>query len=317
METKPSKTVAWVRIARLQFYPMVIIMYAAGAAAARVHTGRFDWALCVLTYVGLFLIELATVMTNEYFDYPSDVENRNAGPFTGGSRMLVVGALSFDEVRRAIGGLTAAVVVVAAGIVAVAPDGRGGLIAAVLALGLVLGIGYTAPPLRLSYRGLGEIDVAFTHSIYVLAAGYIAQTGAWNDPLPYVIALPSFFAVLSANTLAGIPDREADSGVDKRSYTVLFGARTAAAIAIASALGAALAGVWLWASGRVDGRIGLVFFLTVPHALALAAVLVRFIRSGSYDRRIDPIMVNALNFIVWFGLIPLAYYLWQSHALSS
>jgi len=316
MEPAPSKTLAWVRIARLQFYPMVAIMYGAGAAAARVHTGHFDWTLCLLTYLCLFLIELATVMTNEYFDYASDVENRNAGPFTGGSRMLVVGALSFAEVRRAVVTATVALVVVTAGIVAVAPDGRGGLIAALLALGLVLGIGYTAPPLRLSYRGLGEIDVAFTHSIYVLALGYVAQTGAWNDPLPYLLALPAFFAVLSANTLAGIPDRSADLTVGKRSYSVVFGARSAAVIAMTAALAAALAGVWLWASGTVDGRIGLAFFATVPHALALVAALVRFVRSGSHDRRIDPIMINALNFIVWFGLIPLVYYLWHARSLS-
>jgi len=303
-----SKPAAWFRIARLQFYPMVIITYGVGAAIASAQTGQFNWTWCILGWACLFLIELATVMSNEYLDYASDRVNKNTSPFTGGSRMLVDGPLTFPEVRRAIIGVLVLFTAAAAALVSILPPEHRLVTAMWLLLGVVLGIGYTAPPLRLSYRGLGELDVAFTHSAYVILVGYVVQTGVSSNPLPWLVSIPSFFAVLSANTLAGIPDHEADASVRKRSLSVLLGHRAAATIAIVSALAAAGAGMWLWRSGMIGGRVGMVFAAAVVHALALTVALSGFLRSGSYDRRIDPIMINALNFIIWFGIIPLIYF---------
>ena len=271
-----SKMGAWIRISRLQFYPMVIITYGVGAAiAARSGTFRLDW--CVLGWLCLFLMELATVMTNEYFDHESDAVNRNAGPFTGGSRMLIDGPLTFPAVRRAILTVLVLLCVVAAILLVSLPEDRRLEVGLWLALGIVLGIGYTAPPLKLSYRGLGEIDVAFTHSAYVILVGYVIQTGISSDPLPWIVSIPSFLAVLSANTLAGIPDHAADASVSKRSCSVVVGHRNAAFIAIIAALAAATTGVWLWRSGVVGGRVGMVFVLSAAHAIALCVALSGFI----------------------------------------
>lgn len=300
---------AWLRIARLQFYPMVIVTYGVGAAAARAATGEFDWTLCVLGYGPLFFIELATAMSNEYFDYSSDVSNKNAGLFTGGSRVLVNGRLSFGAVRVAIVLVSVAGALLSAVLVTRLPPGRAPAIVALLALGMLLGIGYTAPPLKLSYRGLGELDVAFMHSAFVTLLGYVVQTGDFRNHLPYVLSLPSFFAVLSAITLAGIPDHAADQSAGKRSYSVLFGRAKAAAIALAAATAAGASGLVLWLSGVVAGKVGGVFLLAAAHALVLALALVRFIGSGDHEGRIDPIMLNVLNFNIWFGAVPLIYFL--------
>lgn len=306
-----GKAQAWFRLARLQFYPMVLIAYGAGAAMASLSTGAFSWTLFLLGYACLFFIELATVFTNELLDYDSDRVNRNASPFTGGSRMIVEGALAPGEVRRGIAVALVVLAVIVATLLITAPAAGRPPLAVALAIGVVLGVEYTARPLRLSYNGLGELDVAFTHSTYVILVGYIVQGGAWTDPTPYLVSVPAFLSVLSANTLAGIPDTVADHSVGKRSYSVLMGPRAAALIAATAALAAAAFGLWLWNEGIVGGKIGAMFWVTVPHAIALGVVLVGFIRSGSYDRRIDKIMINALNFIVWFGLIPLVYFLWQ------
>lgn len=305
------RPVAWFRIARLQFYPMVILVYGAGAIAAASHAGVFDWTRALLAYACLFLIEFATVLTNERFDYPGDVRNRNASPFTGGSRMLVVGALEDAAVRRAVIGALVALAVTAGVLLSQSLHGQRAPTTVLLLLGVVLGLGYTAPPLKMSYRGYGEIVVAFTHSTYVMLVGWVVQGGGWRDPLPYLVSLPIFCAVFSANTVAGIPDHAADQSVGKRSYSVIFGPSRAAFVASVAAMAASVGGITLWMDGIVAGKFGLLFFLTVPHALALSVVLARFARSRDYDRRIDPIMINALNFIMWFGLIPFAYFLWR------
>ena len=41
----------------------------------------------------------------------------------------------------------------------------------------VLALGYTLPPLKLSHRGIGELDVAVSHSAGVIAIGYAVQGG--------------------------------------------------------------------------------------------------------------------------------------------
>ena len=46
---------------------------------------------------------------------------------------------------------------------------------AILAAMFVIAPGYTVPPLKFVYRGLGELDVGVTHSFGVLLCGYIFQ----------------------------------------------------------------------------------------------------------------------------------------------
>jgi 4-hydroxybenzoate polyprenyltransferase len=96
------KLAAWMRIARLHFYVMTFIAYSLGASAACLSVEGFRAQAFVFGYLTLLFIELATVLANELFDYDTDRINRNAGPFTGGSRMLVEGRLSFREVRAGV-----------------------------------------------------------------------------------------------------------------------------------------------------------------------------------------------------------------------
>lgn len=103
-----------------------------------------------------------------------------------------------------------------------------------------LNIGVVLPPLRLCYRGLGEINVAATHSIVVLLCGSVFQGGAWHTPALWLLALPMFLAVFAAIMLAGIPDLKADRSAGKRTLAVRLGPARAKALAAASTLAADL-----------------------------------------------------------------------------
>jgi 4-hydroxybenzoate polyprenyltransferase len=56
----------------------------------------------VLGFIVIFLGVICAAVTNDYFDYPTDRLNKNAGMFNGGSRVLVEGELGFNEVKRGI-----------------------------------------------------------------------------------------------------------------------------------------------------------------------------------------------------------------------
>jgi len=298
-----QKAGAWLQGLRLQFYPMTWVAYLVGALAVSPDGTVLVNPVFWIGYLCLFLLEVATVLINELVDFPSDRDNRFFSAFTGGSRVLVEGKLSTREVR---GGVIAAFLGFLGGslwLLALTPASPASVIT-VLGVLAVLAIGYTAPPLKLSYRGLGELDVAVTHSIGVLLCGYVFLGGAWSDPLPWILSLPLLLAILPSITLSGIPDREADKAVGKRTLAVRLGPTGALGVALVFTLLAAVVAVTWQFMGLADGAFAGIALVVVPHGVLLTWLLSRQIRSDGTPGRIDGLMVASLGYVLWFGLIP-------------
>jgi 1,4-dihydroxy-2-naphthoate octaprenyltransferase len=295
-----AKLLGWLRAVRLQFYPMTWFAYALGAMAAGGGKAVLGDALFWLGYAAIFLLEFATVLANDYFDYQTDRENRNFGPFNGGSRVLVDGTLSFLEARAGIaigiGGFLGCALWLANGTPELIP---------ILATAAVLCLGYTVPPLKLSHRGLGEIDVAITHSFLVLLFGYMLFGGSSAHELPWIAGVPLFFAIVPAIVLSGLPDRAADVIAGKRTLAVRAGA--VGAIRLAKALTVLAAGAALiWdLAGLADGIYENSSWFIVPHAILLVRGLDRLAGDPRrHDGRIDGLMAGALSYIGWFVFVP-------------
>jgi 1,4-dihydroxy-2-naphthoate octaprenyltransferase len=306
--SRQGKINAWLKIARLQFYPMTWIAYSLGCVAAHQDGAPFILSTYVIGYVCLFLIELCTVLSNDYYDYPSDIANENASPFTGGSRMLVEGRINFRDVKIAMFIILLLIFLFGFLLLSAARDIHPFSIITLLLMGIFLGLGYTVPPLKFSYRGLGEVVVGITHSSYVVLCGYIFQSGVWTNTLPWLLSVPLFLATLGAITLAGIPDHRADGSVAKKTIAVLFGPREAAVLSILFISLAAVTGMLLLYFELLKGPVGMIMLLVIPHAIQLWIVILKLIKTDDYDRRIDRIMQSALSYIIWFGLIPLIYF---------
>lgn len=299
-----EKCLNWLRILRLQFYPMTWIAYTLGALAAAQGGAVFSSSRYWLGYAAIFLVEVITVLCNEYFDYESDRRNDNAGPFNGGSRVLVEGGLSRREVR--IGVLAAVVpLFIVVTLLFSLPGPLGAWDFMVLAVFGALAVGYTFPPLKLSYRGLGELDVGLTHSIIVILSGYVIQTGQWSDPYPWLLGIPLFFATLPSIILSSIPDYDADKSVGKRTSAVILGPAGAARVALAATVLALLAAGLFMAAGVFSSAVWNAVYLMAIHALALCYALFAYVRGGAPVRRINGLMVLSLTYVLWFGLIPL------------
>ncbi len=298
-----SKLLAWTKALRLQFYPMTWMAYTVGALGAQAVTGHWDLGLYWLGYACLFFGEAATVFTNEWFDYDSDRHNRRYGPFNGGSRVLVNGELSFRELK---GGIVVSLAAAAAfaGLLLERLDSGGMAITVALLAMLILGLGYTAPPLKLAWRGLGELDVGLTHSLGVILIGYLLQGGAWHDPFPWLVSLPLFLAVLPAIILSGVPDLEADHQAGKRTLAVQLGRGRAILLALALALSVPLVVLLIKDLPALHGTLQGLLPWVLPHAVLILFLLGREWRRQR-DGRQDGLMVASLSYIIWFGLIPL------------
>ena len=288
---------------RLQFYPMAWIAYLVGAivaaGTASIATAGAFWA----GFGFIAFLEAATVLSNEYVDYETDRRNTFAGPFTGGSRVLVDGELGFRSV--AAGAIVAGLLATVSGLIAISIGAGDPVELAAVSLGLaVLALGYTLPPLKLSYRTLGELDVAVTHSLGVLLLGYVVAGGTVTDPTPWLVSLPFVLAVVPSITLAGVPDRSADRAVGKRTIAARFGFDVAAAVAAGAAILAVATALAMKWGGLVD-VYGLGIYLAVPHAAIVVWLVLGRVRGLDAPRRIDVTMVTALTFITWFALVPL------------
>ena len=169
----------------------------------------------------------------------------------------------------------------------------------------VLAIGYTVPPLKFCWRGLGEIDVGATHSLGVILCGYAFQGGAWSNPWPWLVAVPLFFAILPAITLSGIPDHAADRAVGKGTIAVRLGPRAAVRLAQVATVAAAGLAIALLPSLIASDLLPAIVLLIAPHALAQVVVLERYLRRRSEPRRIDGLMAMSLTYILWFVAMPL------------
>lgn len=298
------KIFIWLKALRLQFYPMTFIAYATGALAAEKFGFSFSFSNFWLGYLWLFFLEAATVLLNEYFDYSSDNKNRYFGPFTGGSRVLVDQLLTFPEVRKGIFVFLFLTATTLAAII-FRIDHSVEQVLPFSLLVVVLALGYTVPPLNLSYRGLGELTVGLTHSFAVIVCGYLFMGGHVSDYLPWILGTPLFIAVLPSIILAGIPDYDADKEAGKKTLAVQFGKKNAAGMALAFTW-LALIVLMAFSVFRVlpEAFKGLPFF-ALPHAIFLTFFLTRYIKYPRASNRIDTMLIISLIYLVWFGLIPL------------
>jgi 1,4-dihydroxy-2-naphthoate octaprenyltransferase len=293
----------WLKAVRFQFYPMTWIAYATGAFAAGKLGYGFSWLTFWMGYLLIFLIELATVYINEIHDYDTDLVNKQYGPFNGGSRVLVTGELSANKLKTAVFRIISALPFVFISLWLISGATLAPMLIIFTAL-CVMAFGYTAKPLTLSYRTMGELTVGLTHSFMVILCGFIFQGGDYSNPFPWLLSIPLFFSILPSITLSGIPDREADQMVRKHTLAVRFGQNTAAAIAIGSTVLALLSSFYLYVHDLLPGAYSLALIFPALHAFFLIRELLRYIGSQAKPKRITKLMILSLTFLMWYVLIP-------------
>jgi len=295
---------SWLKITRFQFYPMTWLAYTVGSLSSYKIIDDFNLIIYIFGYIALFLIEFATVISNEYYDYETDRINKNYSQFTGGSRMLVDGKITFKQAKRVIL-VSLALVFIISTILTLTYNIYTIFI---MLIGMFLGLTYTVPPFKLSYRGLGELDVGVTHSFYILLVGFLLQSPKLDITIPILISIPLFFAIFGAIILGGFPDNEADKKTGKKTITVILGQRKASIISIISISLSIISGGFILFSSIV-GFGGMIYLVVIIHGLILLYLLVTRVIGNVIENRVDKILQTSLSYIMWFTIIPLLYLL--------
>jgi 1,4-dihydroxy-2-naphthoate polyprenyltransferase len=236
-------------------------------AAAAAWQGAMAWGWLVLTVVGIFCVEAAKNASGELFDWDSGVDQGvrvdERSPFSGGKRVIVDGLLTRSETAIVAAGFYAIAVAVGLAVVLL----REPRVLWLGMLGVALAFFYHAPPLRLAYRGLGELAVALAYGPVIATGMYVVQRQQLDTAI-VITSLPLGLAVGSFLWINEFPDARADAAAGKRTLVVRLGRRRASRAFIAIIAAAYLGVIALPLAGLPMalwlGLIGL------PHGLAAA-----------------------------------------------
>jgi 1,4-dihydroxy-2-naphthoate octaprenyltransferase len=282
-----KQLVAFIKLGRPIFLGGGFILYAVGAAIAAAHghaidTARYAWGQAAVT-----AFQLMTHYANDYFDYDADVANATPTKWSGGSRVLPDGGLPRHVA------LIAAIVLAAIGIamtIELTLHDAGSLAAPSFAIVLALAWTYSAPPLRLCARGLGELDTAIVVTVLVPWLGFYihapALAGARDLALTIVPLALLQFAMLIA---IEFPDEAGDAATGKRTLVVRLGAARAAKL-----YAAITAAAFVWPIAAL--------LLGLPQNVALAMLVPAPIAVWRISRLADHADRNAFERLTFFAV---------------
>ncbi len=255
------------RIIRLHIVLGGVLAFSLGALLAVASGGTFNPVLFLLMYVVVLFGDLSTHYSNDYFDV--DVDSRiEEKKFFAGSNLLV----SHPELRPIAKSISITLLAASSAMAFLIVFFLGApieFLIIALAENLV-GWAYSAPPLRLTSRGLGEAAVACVTGFAIPGIGYLSVRGQF-DPVFLLLAVPFVMYGLILSLSLEAPDIELDRKGGKRNLPVRGGRRTVFLIILAmavSATSAFLLYAWQFSSAAIDFKAVAVFSV-VPLATAL------------------------------------------------
>lgn len=271
-----DKIKLWLKATRAPFLTATLVPIILGSAMAWHDFGAFSWPLFFLALIGAVFIHLGVNLSNDYFDHISGNDEANKTPtmFSGGSRVIQENLIPAKNI------LTAAILFFLFGTIIgiylnfILP---GNVVIILGAIGIFLGLFYTAPPFKLGYKGIGEIITGIGFGPLMVLGAYFVQA--------QTLTLSSFFVSIPVAILVALilfinefPDYEADKKVNKKTLVVLLGKKFSVNVYIVFLLLAYIL-VIVGTISKIMPYYALIVFFTLPLAYTAIKTLVK-----NYDK---------------------------------
>ena len=300
MSTK-EKIMLWIKAIRAPFFSATI-MSAIIAGTLAYSEGRFSWLYLLGAIFVIAGSNAGINLINDYFDHKSgnDEVNKYHGPFSGGSRVIQDKLIKPRSIL--IVGISSFIIVTLIGLYFVIFINLHLLwfgLAAVL-----LGYFYTAAPLRLAYRGLGEILVFIIAGPLAVCGTYLLFTGTITLEA-LLISIPQGLLLTAILFINEFPDYEADKSVGKRHIIVRIG-RKRARIFYTTLIAAVYLSVLIPVALKILPVYLLVIFLNLPLAVqAISTTLKKY----NDERAILPAQAKTILLTLSSGILIVAGYI--------
>ncbi len=197
--------------------------------APAIREDQYSWAWLAVTALALFGLEVAKNAWGDVIDYESGtdlaVQPEDRTPFSGGKRVIVDQLLTRQQTWTVAAVFGTAGVLLGAVIVLLREP-------AVLGLGIVgvlLAWSYHGLPLRLAYRGLGELDVALCYGPLIVLSTFLIQTHRLSWAV-FWLSVPLGLLIAAFLWVNEFPDYLADRSAGKRNLIVRLGRHNASRV---------------------------------------------------------------------------------------
>jgi len=208
-----------IKLGRFQFTIPVFMVFACGALLAILTEENFNLLKFLFGYLIFFFAQLSVQYSNDYFDYDAD-KLTSPTIFSGGSKVL-----QENENLKAFSKWISIFLIIASIILSVlfVLLFKVSIMIIIIAIFVnFLGWFYSAPPLKFSYRGLGEIIIILIVAVILPIAGFITIKDVLEKEIIIILVpLLSYTAMLAI--AVEIPDYRADKVVGKKNLISVYG----------------------------------------------------------------------------------------------
>ncbi len=271
-------------------YPASIAPVLFGATYALGYEIKFSILKFILFLLACLLIQAATNLFNEYYDYKHGLDKVDSEGISGS---IVKGNLSPREVM--VGALVLYALAFILGLILTFMTSI-----YVLLVGLVCmlaGYFYTGGKYPIAYSPFGEVVSGFFMGTIIISLSFYFQTGYVNTDI-IVVSLPLFImigAILLANNIRDL-DNDKESG--RRTYAILVGRNNAIKTMAGSFIVVYLLNI-LFIATKYTSWWNLLVFVTIP----LAIKIIKGFSANNNKKTMAPFMVLTAKLTIFVGFI--------------
>ena len=285
-----SKLKEFFMCTRPHSYPASIAPVLFGTTYALGYEIKFSILKFILFLLACLLIQAATNLFNEYYDYKHGLDKVDSEGISGS---IVKGNLSPKEVM--VGALVLYILAFGLGLILTFMTSI-----YVLLVGLVCmlaGYFYTGGKYPIAYTPFGEVVSGFFMGTIIIALSFYFQTGYVNADI-IVVSIPLFImigAILLANNIRDL-DNDKESG--RRTYAILVGRNNAIKTMAISFIVVYLLNV-LFIITKYASWWNLLVFVTIP----LAIKIIKGFSANNNKKTMAPYMVLTAKLTIFVGFI--------------
>ena len=263
----PKGIKLWLMAARAYSFPASIIPVLFGSMLAVVlNPGlKFNFLNFFLCLIGCILVQVGTNIINDIFDFDKgiDKEDKELGIPHGGSMVISLGYVSMKKMKSAA--VYSLLIAFLIGVYLFTQAGAWILYLSIF--GLLSAIFYTANPLALTYKALGDIQVIISFGLGMTLGSYIVQTGTFSY-MPLLFAIPLGLlidAILHSNN---IRDINFDGKFGVKTLPILVGEKISIKLFYVMVLGAYLTLI-IFVALKMLPWFSLLALITLPMAFKI------------------------------------------------